>query len=63
MALNITGKEAKKRMKMKPYRRKDIKNIPGKLCISKGVVVFNEATLETGLVGNVPASVFQSRSE
>lgn len=38
---------------MKPYRRKDIKNIPGKLCISKGVVVFNEATLETGLVGNV----------
>lgn len=38
---------------MKPYRRKDIRNIPGKLCISKGVVVFNEATLETGLVGDV----------
>lgn len=38
---------------MKPYRRKDIRNIPGKLCISKGVVVFNEATLETGLVRDV----------
>ena len=38
---------------MKPYRRKDIRNIPGELSISKGLAVFNEATLETGLVGDV----------
>jgi len=38
---------------MKSYRRKDIRNIPGEFSISKGLVVFNEVTLETGLVGDV----------